>query len=210
MPVLLHPSYAPNITQFAILAQREVYWEVQDNFQKQTFRNRTYICTDQGRHMMNIPIRHAGGEQGRQLYKAVKTDTDTPWQRTHWRTLETAYRTSPFFEYYEDELAPLFLEDTATDLLEFNLQLTERLCDCLQLPFPKNRTENYKTELDGIIDARWTVNAKDKRSYSLPHYVQVFGDRHGFIENLSVLDLLFNEGTNALSYLENTDLSFLE
>ena len=108
MRLLLHPSYFPNIATFAAMIQNEVRWEVEDNYQKQTYRNRCYICTDKGRHLLNIPIKHVGGDQGRQKYKEVLVDNDYPWQRNHWRTLQTAYRTSPFFEFYEDDLAPVY------------------------------------------------------------------------------------------------------
>lgn len=108
MKHLLHPGYFPNIATFSVIAQEEVCWEVEDNFQKQTYRNRCYICADRGKLMMNLPIIHIGKEKKRQLYKDVKLDNHYPWQRQQWRTLQTAYRSSPFFEYYEDEIAPLY------------------------------------------------------------------------------------------------------
>ena len=108
MKLILHPTYFPNVRTMAGLVQNQVVWEVEDNYQKQTYRNRCYICTDQGKHLLSIPIEHVGGDQGRQKYKDVRLKNDYPWQRQHWRTLQTAYRTSAFFEYYEDEVAPLF------------------------------------------------------------------------------------------------------
>ena len=101
---LIHPSYFPNILTFSYIMHHDICWEVEDNYQKQTFRNRTYICTDRGKHILSIPIVHVGKANGRQKYKDVTIDNSYPWQRQHWRTLETAYRTSPFFEFYEDEI----------------------------------------------------------------------------------------------------------
>ena len=208
MQLLLHPCYFPNIGTMACLVQHTVVWEVMDNYQKQTYRNRSYICTDQGKHMLTIPIVHVGGAQGRQAYREVRLDNSYPWQRQHWRTLQTAYRTSPFFEFYEDEFAPLF-ELKFEFLLDFNFKTVETLCDCLGIAMPLNKTEQYVPKLEGIEDGRFLVNAKKEIAMAQNSYVQVFGDRHGFVKNASALDLLFNEGTNALSYLREIKTDFL-
>ncbi len=208
MTVLLHPTYFPNIAHFAVIAQNEICWEQEDNYQKQTFRNRTYICTDQGKHMLNIPIQHVGGAQGRQKFKDVKLENAYHWQRQHWRTLETAYRTSPFFEFYEDELAPLF-EKKHSFLLDFNLQAIEIVCGFLEISMPTLKTESYESNPKNILDARHLANAKQDLDIQPAPYTQVFGKKHNFIGNMSILDLLFNEGTNALDYLENQPLDFL-
>ena len=205
--ILLHPTYCPDILTFATLVQHAVVWEVWDNFQKQTYRNRCYICTDQGKHMLNIPIRHVGGAQGRQWYNKVHPENAYPWQKQHWRTLETAYRTSPFFEYYEYELIPLY-EKPYDSLLAFNLDTIRTLCRCLQLAMPEETTTEYQTVPEGAIDARYLVDAKaGDRPFSL-RYHQVFEDRHGFIPNLSVLDLLFNMGPASLDELQKLELPF--
>lgn len=206
MPVLLHPAYFPNIYTFAILLQQKIIWEVWDNYQKQTYRNRCYICTDQGKLMLNIPIQHVGGREGRQLYRDVRIDYSENWPRQHWRTLQTAYRTSPFFEYYEDDLAPLF-EAKEKYLLDFNLRTVALICECLQIPFPDNKTSSYLKSVNDILDARGLVHAKGERTLLQEPYIQVFGDRHGFIRNLSILDLLFNEGSRAADYLSQQKLS---
>ncbi|MEO1010322.1 MAG: WbqC family protein [Bacteroidota bacterium] len=211
MTLLLHPTYFPNIAAFSILAQYEVIWEVWDNYQKQTYRNRSYICTDQGRHMLTIPIKHVGGEHGRQKYREVLLDNSYPWQRQHWRTLQTAYRTSPFFEFYEDDFAPLFSKPYI-HLLDFNLATIETLCNCLQIATPNTRTTIFE-KIVGIgtqKDLRHLVNAKAKIPFRNERYRQVFEDRHGFVPNLSCLDLLFNEGPNAIGFLRSQRLKFLD
>lgn len=206
MNLLLPPAYFPNIFSCAAMVRYLVTWEVMDNYQKQTFRNRCHICTDQGKHTLTIPIKHVGGAQGRQRYSNVLLDNNYPWQRQHWRTLQTAYRTSPFFEYFEDDLAPLF-ESSYQYLLDFNLRTIEKICGCLQVPMPESKTLEYQKSPQGILDARYLINAKKPAPATFMEYVQVFGDRHGFIPNTSVLDLLFNEGPDALNYLNNLDLN---
>lgn len=209
MRTLLHPAYLPNIITFGLITQRDIIWEVQDNFQKQTFRNRTHICTDRGKLMLNIPIKHVGKNQGRQHYKDVKIDNSDHWQRQHWRTLQTAYRTSPFFEYYEDDIAPLY-EQQYEYLLDYNLKASALICDCLQIEMPAVQTTSYAIEMPEVQDARFLVNAKKEVQTDLPFYNQVFGERHGFLKNMSVVDLLFNEGTSALTYLKNINLELLD
>lgn len=208
MKLLLHPTYFPNIATFAAIVQQEVVWETHDNFQKQTYRNRCYICTDKGKHMLNIPIQHVGGDEGRQKYADVVLDNSYPWKKQHWRTLETAYRTSPFFEFYEDDLRPLF-EGNEASLFEFNLKTIEIIGDCLGVPLANERTDKYELNPKDVVDSRFLAEAKKERKVDLESYPQVFEERHGFIPNLSVLDLLFNEGTNALTYLKEQSLDFL-
>lgn len=205
MELLLHPGYLPNIANFSALIQHDIRWEVKDNYQKQTYRNRCYIGTDQGKHMLNIPIKHIGGNQNRQKYSEVAVDNEYAWQRQHWRTLQTAYRTSPFFEFYEDEIAPLY-EQKFRFLMDFNLRGIEVICNCLQITMPQKKTETYHAMPTEQIDGRHLIDSKIMLPLEFPEYIQVFNDRNPFMSNLSVLDLLFNEGTNASSYLKNIKL----
>lgn len=205
MNLLLHPGYFPNCINMACLVQHEVTWEVWDNFQKQTYRNRCYIATDRGRLMLNIPIRHVGGSTGRQRYRDVRIENTYSWQRQHWRSLETAYRAAPFFEYFEADVKPLF-DTTFTFLLDLNLATIESVCTLLKLTFPQARTRSFVTPPEGIKDARFLIEAKKDDVCEVPRYVQVFQERHGFLPNLSVLDLLFNEGIAAVEYLRSVEL----
>lgn len=208
MDLLLHPTYLPNIATFASIVQNNVIWETCDNYQKQTYRNRAYICTDQGKFMLNIPIKHVGGTEGRQKYKDVKLDNDYRWQRQHWRTLQTAYRTSPFFEYFEDDLEPLYTGNYSY-LLDFNLKAIDIIASCLQTNIKSGKTDIYEQHPEAVVDGRFLVQAKKAIHIQQKNYIQVFNDKHDFIENCSVLDLLFNEGTASLDYLTNQNLDFL-
>ena len=205
MDLLLHPGYFPNCISMACLMQDEITWEVCDNYQKQTYRNRCYIATDRGRLLLNIPIQHVGGSTGRQPYREVRIENSYPWQRQHWRSLETAYRAAPFFEYFEADLRPLF-ETSFTFLLDLNLATIEQLCTLLQQQFPKAKTSSYQSTPEGIQDARFLIEAKREDICQVPQYTQVFHERHGFLPNLSTLDLLFNEGMAAVEYLRSIQL----
>lgn len=189
----------------ACLVQGEVLWEAWDNYQKQTYRNRCYICTDRGRLMLNIPIRHVGGRHGRQRFREVLIDNTYPWQRQHWRSLETAYRSAPFFEFYETEVRPLY-ETPFDSLMAWDLATIQLLCRLLDIPYPEAQTESYKEEVTPRVDARGLIHAKTGLDGPQPPYHQVFEDRHGFLPAMSTLDLLFNEGPQAREYLRTLTL----
>ena len=201
MNILIHPTYCPSIATFVAIAKADsVVMEVQDNYQKQTYRNRCYIYAANGKLQLSIPV--VFSQKNRQKYSEVKIANTYKWQDNHWKSLESAYRTSPFFEFFADELQPLFTE-TFDTILEFNLKCFELICDCLQLELDYSKTEVYDKEPKNTIDYRALVNAKKETIIPLKPYTQVFKAKHGFINNLSILDLLFNEGTNAVSYLKS-------
>lgn len=189
-----------------MIVQNNIVWEAHDHFQKQTYRNRCYISTNQGKHSLIIPIKHTSGKKGQQKYKEVEMDHPSHWKRQHWRTLKTAYSTSPFFEFYEDDIKPLF-EGDEKYLYAFNLKALEIVGYCLGLQIPDKKTELFEKQPLKYVDTRFLVNAKKEPVISLEPYSQVFEERHGFIPNLSILDLLFNEGPNTLAYLKRQSLN---
>lgn len=199
---LIHPTYFPSIAQFHLIQRYPCILEVSDNYQKQTLRNRAYIYGANGKQALNLPIKHVGGETGRQLFKDVKVENHFPWQRLHWKSLETAYRTSPFFEYYEDDLFPIF-QKKYTFLLDVNMDAIETVLACLQTDINFNQTTQYESEPKGVKDYRFLTSAKKAFPMETEPYHQIFSDKHGFIPNLSVLDLLFHEGPNTREYLMN-------
>jgi hypothetical protein len=204
MNILLHPTYFSNITQFVGIANAQsIVFEVEDNYQKQTYRNRTTIYAANGALILSIPIIFT--QKNRQKYRDVKIANDVDWQTQHWKSLQSAYKTSPFFEFYEDELQPLFTKKEVY-LLDFNFKCLEVIFDCLQLDSTFTKTESYKKNSNNQTDLRHLVNTKQEQVSPFSNYTQVFNNKHGFIKNLSILDLLFNEGTNALSYLQSQKL----
>ena len=201
MKTLIHPTYFPSIAHFVAIANTdELVFETDDNFLKQTYRNRAYVYGANGKLTLNIPVIHS--QKNRQKYRDVKIFNEEKWQSLHWKSLLSAYRTSPFFEYYEDELQPLF--EMKTDfILDFNLKCFETITECLQLDDHTSKTEIYQETPTETNDFRFLVHAKKEQPQNFESYTQVFNNKHGFIPNLSILDLLFNEGPNALNYLES-------
>lgn len=203
--ILIQPTYFSPIIQYVAIANsKEIVFEVEDNFQKQTYRNRCYIYTAEGKQLLNLPIQHTKGTK--QKTKDVKVDYKDNWNKQHLKSLKTAYNSSPFFEYYIDDLIPVF-EKKYTFLLDLNLTCHEIIMDALQLEVPFTKTtEFYKNT--NINDFRHLAIAKGTQNYNLARYIQVFEENHGFIPNLSILDLIFMEGPNALNYLESQKVTF--
>jgi len=205
--ILLHPTYFGPISHYMLMYQhREICFEIADNFQKQTYRNRSYIYSSNGKLQLNIPIKH-NKSVGRQKTKDVLIDNDFHWQKNHFKAYQNSYRSSPYFEYYEDDLAPLY-HNTYNHLLDFNLKTHEFIFDALQEQLTISYTSEYEIELTKGEDFRFLVESKKEKEINLKPYTQVFDDKFGFLPNLSILDLLFMEGPNALNYLENHPLNF--
>lgn len=212
MHILIHPLYFGSIQQFTAIAKAtEITFEMHDNFQKQTYRNRTFIATPEGPLLLNIPIKHTSkgkrGERERvhQKYKEVRIENDFPWQKEHWKSIQIAYRSSPFFEFFEDDFAPLY-EKKFTHLMDFNLETFEVIKDALSIDIKINQSNSYVISPKELVDYRKFASAKNNTSFKNTPYTQVLEKYHDFLPNLSVIDLLFNEGTNALSYLESQNL----
>ncbi|MFV8392449.1 WbqC family protein [Flavobacterium sp. LB2P6] len=206
MNTLIHPTYFPSISHFAAMVQSEnITFEIEDNFQKQTNRNRAYIYSPNGIQLLNIPVKHS--KESHQKTKDIKIETDFDWQKQHFKSLEAGYRSSPFFEFFEDDIRPIF-KKKHTFLLDLNFEVFAILSKCFRLKLDFTTTTEYLHEVDttAITDFRALVNGKKDLSL-FESYTQVFDDKHGFINNLSVLDLLFNEGKYALDYLKKQNLN---
>lgn len=202
--ILLQPTYFSPIIQYVAISKSDtIYFEVEDNFQKQTYRNRCYIYTADGKHLLNVPIQHNKGVK--QKTKDVKIDYKDDWNKQHLKTLITAYSSSPFFEFYIDDLLPVF-NKKHTFLLDLNLVCHQIIMDALQLEITTLKTVEFLKETP-FKDYRNLAISKGERQYNLERYIQVFEHNSGFIPNLSILDLLFMEGPNALNYLESQNLN---
>ena len=202
MEGIIYPTSFPNIAHFcAIVSMESVYFEVSDNYQKQSYRNRTEIYGANGKLALTTPVSYT--QKHRQLYRDVKIANEEQWQMLHLKSLQSAYSMSPFFEYYIDDLMPLF-EDQFDYILDFNLKCFDTIINSLQLDIHPKHTSFFEIEPTGKTDFRKLVK-RNFKAQSLQPYTQVFTEKHGFIPNLSILDLLFNEGPNAEMYLKRQE-----
>jgi len=206
MNILLHPTYFPCIANLvAMLKADTVTFEVHDNYQKQTYRNRAFIYAANGKLLLNIPVHHT--QNNRQLYKDINIAYSSNWQSLHWKSIQSAYYSSPFFEFYADDLQPLF-ETQEPFLMDFNQKCLDVILDCLQLKLDTKTSSTFEKHPKDSADLRGLVNHRKEQPQHFEPYKQVFDDKHGFLPNLSILDLLFNEGPMAVNYLKAQQLSY--
>ena len=199
MKVGVCPAYLPSVNYMAwIVAQKKIGFIISNHFQKQTFRNRTSIYGPNGKLNLTIPIVHRK-DLDHQLDKNVLIHQKTSWQKNHWRSLEASYRSSPFFEFYELNLYPFF-HTRQENLMELNIQLILEILSLLEVDIDINKEDEISIEFRALI------LAKEKTNKSNPIYSQVFANKHGYLDNLSILDLLFNLGPESVDYLMKLDV----
>ena len=200
MTVLLSTAYLPPISYLsACLHTDQVLIERFETYPKQTCRNRCHIYGPNGLQTLSIPVIKVNGNHT--LTKDIRIATSTPWQRLHWRSIETAYNNSPFFLYYQDEFERVF-EKKFDFLLDLNIMLLEILFDILRIEKKIGFTDHFLKIPEGIEDHRefskkMNVHSND----AFPPYTQVFSPQHGFIADLSIIDLLFNLGPESCDFL---------
>ncbi|MDR2064622.1 MAG: WbqC family protein [Prevotellaceae bacterium] len=199
--IYLSTAYFGNIQYFSkFIAAKKIYIEQYENYIKQSFRNRCEILTANGKLSLVIPVERNAGNKI--LIKDVRISYSQSWQRSHWRALETAYNSSPFFEYYRSDLN-IFFERKEIFLFDFNTKITNKILELMEINRQIFFTEKYKTFNDDFMfDCRGSISPKSQQikedvMFTPEKYYQVFAQKFGFTANLSILDLLFNEGTNA-------------
>ncbi|MFC2335116.1 MAG: WbqC family protein [Prevotella sp.] len=176
--------------------------ERHDHFVKQTYRNRCVIATTSGLQVLTVPIERYEGAHCEM--RDIRISDHGSWRHLHWNALQSAYGESPFFEFYADDLRPFF-ERRWELLFDFNTAITRKMCELLDIHPQIAFTEAYASaEEEGVTDFRDAIRPK----HPLPddgfrprRYYQVYEQKHGFQPNLSILDLLFNEGPEAVLYL---------
>lgn len=204
LKALLIPTYLPSISAAAVMAQAEkVVMEIHDNYQKQSYRNRTYINTANGALTLTIPIKHNITDGHKKTSEAL-IENNFLWQRQHWRSIQISYRSSPFFEFYEDDLKVLF-EENYQNLMQFNIIGTKLLMELIGISPEIGTSSSYEKETN-FPDYRHLSLAKSSNSsFVIPKYNQVFEDKNPFNPQVSVLDLLFNKGPEAASFLKGIE-----
>ena len=228
MAKLLTTAYFPPISYFAAIAEEMeglvrikgedrksilsspllpsiIYLEACENYQKQSYRNRCHFYAADGIQSLSFPIVHEGNTHKRPISE-VKIDYSTPWILQHKRAIVSAYRTSAYFEYYQDELFAI-LDSKPERLIDLNTKLLEFFLEKTGIKAEIRMTESYGGSED-CEDLREAIHPKrpDDTLKNLKlekPYFQVFAEKHGFIPNLSIMDLLFNEGPDSIIYLKN-------
>ena len=200
MSLVIHPTYFPNILFFSqILNQDKILFEVNDNYIKQSFRNRTSIYHANGILNLSIPVKYSSKKK--QIFKEIEICNETDWQKKHLKSIKFAYRSSPYFEFYENQFEKIFTKKEKF-LIDINLKSIALLFELIDRKLKYNFTEKYNQNYTGYVDSREISNFNfSDKSLSFKKYTQVFETKYGFKENLSMLDLLFNYGPNYYNFL---------
>lgn len=204
MVPVLPINYFPPISYFVVLAQnKSVLIEKNEHFIKQSFRNRMEIFGVNGKLSLTIPLHRKSREK--KMITNVSICNDTPWQAHHWKSIANAYRATPYFEYYEDKFLPLFLEEK-NDLWEFNLEILKLLMALIGIDTSIEFTSDFEKNIPQG-DFRSAFSAKAPQLLNAERYIQTFEEKMGFLNDLSILDALFNMGPETLSYLKRQNLN---
>ena len=196
--IVLTTAYLAPVVYYSEMAKAtSVFIESFDFYLKQTYRNRCQIAAANGSMVLTIPVEKT--ESGKMLIRDVRISQHNDWQIQHWRSIESAYNSTPFFEYYKDELLP-FYENKWTFLWDFNQEIQAKMLELLNLDIQIKPTQEYKNRQDEkILDLREAIHPKKENKFvNCNPYYQVFEQRFGFQPNLSIIDLLFNMGNESI------------
>ncbi len=198
--LLLSTAYFPPLSYCSLLTQsKQLFIEAQETYPKQTYRNRCIILTANGLQNLTVPVKKPNGNHTRTC--DVKISYDEDWQNQHQKALLSAYSAAPFFDHYIDFFAPVF-EKKHSFLLDLNQEILTLLQQILRMNQLVRFTETFEKRSINCIDARFLIHPKKTQNQLITEpYYQVFSDRFGFQPDLSILDLLFNEGPQAVSYI---------
>jgi len=208
--VFLSTAYLAPIQYFTkLISYQKVYIEYCESYLKQSYRNRTVILSANGPLQLSIPV--TDGPRAKGPIRDLKLSYDQPWQLMHWRGICAAYNSSPFFEYYADDLSEFFHEKKWKFLLDFNLDLLTAILKAIDFRVTINLSGMYYPEGEApqtVDDFRYAIHPKLQKQGSDQHfipvpYIQVFSQKWGFTPNLSILDLLFSEGPETVNHLRS-------
>ena len=199
----LVPSYLPSIIYYWHIVNFNVTYNLSMKYQKQTTRNRCLIMSSNGAQKLIIPIKHNKKRDENLHDDNVKIDNDQNWKTKHWKSIQNAYRSSPFFEFYEDEFSNVFFNNEKL-LYSSNINMILHINQILGIK-KEIKISNKKITHDKY-DKR-LIDVKNYSNYDIPQYNQVFMSKFKFISNLSILDLLFNMGPKSINYLTDLKLS---
>jgi len=205
MMLLLSTAYFAPIQYYLKLVQYDnVFIERHENYNKQSYRNRCTIYTANGLLDLVVPVVKTG--ELKMPITEVEISYEALWQKLHFKAIESAYRRSPFYEYYIDDLT-VFFNARHRYLYEFNMDIMRTVCSLMKIPFHVQESREYMKSAEGMVDLRNGIHPKARRqqtdvNFVPPRYTQVFADKWGFKPNLSILDLLFNTGPEAKELLQ--------
>tara|TARA_B100000886_G_scaffold237302_1_gene166211 strand:+ start:187 stop:795 length:609 start_codon:yes stop_codon:yes gene_type:complete len=199
MKSILLPTYFPSLLFWKIILKNNFLWMKNSYYKKQTLRNRMFIHGANGKLMLSIPIRHSGINQKR-FYDDVSMDSSSDWKKNHFKSIKIAYQSSPYFEFYEEDLKNFYQIETS-NLYNFNLKSVELVLKWLEMG-TNNRTIDFNIEIYKQSKNIREIDNREIKKKSNIKYIQTFEDKNGFIDGLSILDMIFNCGPKTKDYIK--------
>ena len=199
----LVPSYLPSLIYYWHIVNSNVIFNLSTKYQKQTTRNRCMIMSANGPQKLIIPVRHSRKENEILHDYNVKIDNTQNWKVKHWKSIQNAYRSSPFFEFYEEGFFKVFFNNEKL-LYSFNMNIISHINNILGV---QKNIEISNRKLSHEKYDKKLMNIKKYLCYNVPPYNQVFMSKFKFIPNLSILDLIFNMGPKSINYLVNPNFN---
>ena len=195
---IMVPPYFGPISCWKQIINSNILWDVHQNYIKQTYRNRTFIHSANGLQILTVPVKHS---KIKFSMLQAKIDNSIAWQKNHWRSIESAYSSSPFFEFYKDSLEKIYIKEYIY-LTKFNFDIIKLILEWTEIEMKSELSKDYKIGYENSLDLRKNMENKKYSCSENLKYRQVFSDKNGFLNDLSIIDLIFNEGPNSISYLK--------
>ena len=201
MKIIIHPTYFPNIFSFkTIINSTNILFEVNDYYVKQTLRNRTSIHAANGKLNLSVPVKFSSTKK--EKYKDIRICYDSNWQKIHFKSIESAYKNSPFYDFFEDYFIN-FYNKKEKFLVDLNFSSIRLIYEILEKELNCNFTNEYLEKYIDLTDYRTLLTNKNfNEKVNFKNYTQVFQEKNGFIENLSSIDLIFNKGLDFEDFIK--------
>jgi hypothetical protein len=197
--ILLSTAYLPPVEYFSLIAHAdEISIEREENYIKQSYRNRCYILSSHGKQLLSVPVYL--GSQHKTPLKEIRIDYSKRWQQVHLRALTASYNSSPYFQYYFEIIEKIISRKTDL-LIDLNSELTRSVLDILKIKKKLSYTASFEPAVSGGYDYRYNLSPKKKSQFVVNEYIQVFDNDNHFVQGLSIVDLIFNMGPEAVGYL---------
>ena len=197
--ILVSTAYLPPVEYFSLISQAdEVLIEVEENYLKQSYRNRCYILSEHGPQLLSIPVYL--GSQHKTPLKEIRIDYSKRWQQVHLRAITASYNSSPYFQFYFENIEKI-ISKKIDFLIDLNMELMESVLKMLKIKIGITYTTNFKPVGEAENDFRYKISPKKESQFFVKEYMQVFEICNCFVQGLSIIDLIFNMGPEAVDYL---------
>jgi hypothetical protein len=196
--ILVSTAYLPPVEYFHVISgANEIYIEREENYLKQTYRNRCYILSAHGPQLLTVPIYL--GSLHKTPVKDIRIDYSKRWQQVHLRAITASYGSAPYFEFYFENIEKI-ISKKHEFLLDLNMELTRSILEMLKIRKDLAYTTDFEAAVDNVNDFRYSISPKKKNIFRTETYSQVFNAGNDFVPGLSIIDLVFNMGPDSLNY----------